>query len=55
MMLIPRGSLSAGPVAQNAMAFAGSFFVRTIQELEYVKRVGPSAVLAGVGKAWGEG
>lgn len=49
MMLVPRRQESDGPVSCNAMAFAGSFFVRSTDELAHVQREGPMHVLATVG------
>lgn len=54
MVLIPRGALAGGPVAQNALCFAGTLFLRTVQELAYVKQGGWGCVLQGVGRAWNE-
>lgn len=52
MVLIPRGALASGPVAQNALCFAGTLFLRTVQELAYVKEGGWGGVLQGVGRPW---
>lgn len=49
MMVVPRRSESFGPVSCNAMAFAGSFFVRSKQELEFIRHEGPLRVLEEVG------
>jgi ATP adenylyltransferase len=49
MMVVPRRHEGAGPVSCNAMAFAGSFFVRSTEELEYVRRAGPLHILESVG------
>lgn len=53
-VLMPRRAESYGPVAVNSMGLAGSFFVRSREELELVRSVGPMHVLAGVGVPWGE-
>lgn len=52
MMLVPRSSESVGPVSLNAMGFAGSFFVRSQEELSYIEREGGFKVLSGVGFPW---
>lgn len=52
MMLIPRQQERIGPVSCNAVAFAGSFFVRSTDELEYIKSQGPMHVLQQVGYSW---
>lgn len=49
MLVVPRRRESVGPLSCNAMAFAGSFFVRSAGELEYLRAAGPMAVLAEVG------
>lgn len=54
MVLVPRGALAGGPVAQNALCFAGTLFLRTVQELAYVKEGGWGRVLQGVGRPWGD-
>eukprot|EP00887_Chlorella_sp_A99_P007671 scaffold20.g7671.t1 len=51
LMMVPRSAESAGPVSCNSVAFAGSFFVRSEEELAYVRR-DPLAVLAAVGFPW---
>ena len=55
MVLIPRGALAGGPVAQNALCFAGTLFLRTVQELAYVQDGGWGRVLQGVGRPWNDG
>ncbi|RMZ53431.1 hypothetical protein APUTEX25_004919 [Auxenochlorella protothecoides] len=44
----------AGPVACNALGFAGTFFVKSREALEHVRREGPMAVLAAVGVPWAD-
>ena len=51
LMLVPRSSEAAGPVNCNSVAFAGSFFVRSEEELAYVRR-DPLGILAAVGVPW---
>lgn len=41
-----------GPVACNALGFAGTFFVKSREALEHVRQVGPMAVLAAVSEPW---
>lgn len=48
MMIIPRRQEFDGPIGCNSVAFAGSFFVKTAEELQYVKERGPSAILSNV-------
>lgn len=52
LLLVPRRRETVGPVSCNSVAFAGSFFVRSREELEFVKGVGPAHVLAEVGFPW---
>lgn len=49
MMLIPRSKESYSSVFCNAMAFAGSFFVRNIDELHAIREIGPLRILSEVG------
>lgn len=49
MMVVPRRCESVGPVNCNAMAFAGSFFVRSVEELEFIRQQGPMNILEEVG------
>lgn len=49
MLVVPRKEESTGPVSCNAMAFAGSFFVRGTDELAFIREQGPLKVLADVG------
>jgi ATP adenylyltransferase len=51
LMVVPRNKEGSGPVSCNAMAFAGSFFVRGVDELEYIKEQGPFKILKDVGIA----
>lgn len=52
MLTVPRGAEASGPVSANAMGFAGTFFVRSQEELDYVKGQDPMDVLAALGKPW---
>lgn len=49
IMIVPRSHDSIGPVSCNAMAYAGSFFVRSIEELEFIRKEGPMKILSRVG------
>lgn len=49
MMVVPRRADGTGPVSCNAMAFAGSFFVRGVDELEFIRKTGPMQILTDVG------
>ena len=49
MMLIPRSKESYSSVFCNAMAFAGSFFVRNMDELHAIREIGPLRILSEVG------
>ena len=49
MMVVPRSAEGLGPVKANAMAYAGSFFVRGEDELEYIEAQGPLHVLTALG------
>lgn len=52
MMLVPRSSESWGPVSLNAMGFAGSFFVRSMEELSHIQQAGGAKILSAVGLPW---
>jgi sulfate adenylyltransferase (ADP) / ATP adenylyltransferase len=49
IMVVPRSKEGSGPVSCNAMAFAGSFFVRSKDELQFIKEKGPFEILKDVG------
>lgn len=50
MLLVPRTREFFEGISVNALAWAGSLFVRNDQQLERIRRAGPIAVLATVGK-----
>ncbi|KAL4440048.1 hypothetical protein ABPG75_003049 [Micractinium tetrahymenae] len=52
MMLVPRRQESDGPVSCNSVAFAGSIFVRSEEEVRYVAQRGPLSILAATGYEW---
>ena len=52
MMVVPRSQESWGPVSVNSMGFAGSLFVRSQAELDYIRKEGAMAVLSKVGLPW---
>lgn len=52
MLVVPRRCEYDGPVGCNSVAFAGSFFVRSKEELDYVSTRGPINVLKTVGWEW---
>ena len=52
MSLIPRSHEYYGPVSVNALGFAGSFLVRSAEELQILKAQGPMTVLQAVSKPW---
>ena len=52
MMVVPRLRESCGPVSVNSMGFAGSLFVRSQAELDYIKEQGPMRILSEVGLPW---
>lgn len=52
MLLVPRGSEQFGPVTVNSMGFVGSFFVRSLEEIEFVQEQGCMAILSQLGVAW---
>lgn len=54
MMVVPRRMESIGPLSCNAMAFAGSFFVRSKEELDFIHEQGPFKILKEVG-FWKQG
>lgn len=49
---IPRRMEASGPVSVNALGPAGTFFVKTRDQLEYLEQRTPSHVLQDVGFAW---
>lgn len=49
MMIAPRQADHIGSVGCNSMGFAGSFFLATRQEIDDVKRFGPTQVLSHLG------
>jgi len=51
IMVVPRSKEGSGPLSCNAMAFAGSFFVRGTDELAFIKESGPFKILKEVGIA----
>ncbi len=52
VMMVPRSKEASGPASINAMGFAGSFFVRSKEELSFIMEEGPLQVLAEVGYPW---
>ncbi len=49
MLVVPRSAEFWEGISVNALGFAGSLFVRDMDQLETVRRRGPFAVLSGVG------
>ena len=52
MLVVPRSREACGPVSVNSMGFAGSLFVRSQAELDYIKEQGPMRILSEVGLPW---
>lgn len=52
MMVVPRRQEADGPVSCNSVAFAGSIFVRSLEEVQYVHERGPLSILAATGYEW---
>ena len=52
MMVVPRSKETFGPVSVNSMGYAGSLFVRSQAELDFIKQEGPIRVLSEVGLPW---
>ncbi|HEX9179433.1 MAG TPA: phosphorylase [Burkholderiales bacterium] len=50
MLLVPRTREFFDGISVNALAYAGSLFVRSDQQLERIREAGPMAVLAAVGR-----
>eukprot|EP00210_Caulerpa_lentillifera_P007950 g7589.t1 len=48
MILIPRSQAASGPCNLNALVFAGTIFVRSNAEVQYVKTMGPMKLLENV-------
>lgn len=49
MMIVPRQAEYFGSVGCNSMGFAGSFFLATQEDIDHVKRFGPTHVLSHLG------
>jgi ATP adenylyltransferase len=49
MLVVPRRRESSGPVSVNALGFAGALLVRSHDDLDWVARQGPLAILRNVG------
>lgn len=49
LVVVPRTSEECGPLGVNALAFAGSLFVKSDAALQYVKEYGPMRILADLG------
>jgi ATP adenylyltransferase len=45
MLVVPRSAEHVGSISVNALAFAGSFFVRDPGELDLLKELGPMTIL----------
>lgn len=45
MILIPRSQAGSGPCNLNSLGFAGTIFVKSKEESEYVKNIGPMKIL----------
>ncbi|EFN52782.1 hypothetical protein CHLNCDRAFT_138409 [Chlorella variabilis] len=52
MLLVPRRAEGDGPVSCNAVAFAGSIFVKSLEEQRYVEQRKPLHILSAVGFEW---
>lgn len=52
MLLVPRRAEAVGPVSCNSVAFAGSIFVKSREEQQYVEQQGPLHILTAVGFDW---
>jgi ATP adenylyltransferase len=50
MLLVPRSAEFAEGVSINALAYAGSLFVRNAEQLDLVRRLGPLHFLSAVGR-----
>jgi len=52
LQYIPRQTEFSGRAACNALGFAGTLFVQSAEELEYIKCHGPMKILTDVSAAW---
>ncbi len=52
LLLVPRSRERYGPVACNAVAFAGTLLVRSTEELDFVRSTGPMKILKEVTLPW---
>jgi ATP adenylyltransferase len=50
MLLVPRSAEFAEGVSVNALGYAGSLFVRTAEQLDLVRRLGPLHFLSAVAR-----
>jgi ATP adenylyltransferase len=48
MLLVPRSGEFVDSISVNSLGFAGSFFVRSMQQMDYLKKVGPMNALESV-------
>jgi len=51
MLLVPRSVECIDSISVNALGFAGSFFVRSTQQKDYLKKIGPMNALESVAMA----
>lgn len=52
-MLVPRRQENVGPVAINALGFAGTILVNSKAGLDYIHEQGPVSILEAAGYPWG--
>lgn len=52
MFLVPRKRESYGPVGCNALVFAGTMLVRSVEELDFIRKEGPMQILGAVTFPW---
>lgn len=53
ILLVPRRQENVGPVAINALGFAGTILVNSKAGLEYIHEKGPVSILEVAGCPWG--
>jgi len=50
LLVVPRTQEKWGSISVNSLGYAGSLFVRDIEQIETLRAAGPLAVLAAVGR-----
>ena len=54
LLVIPRRSETYGPLAINSLGFAGTLLLRSEEDADFARSVGPAKILSEVGCPWGD-